>query len=141
ILARTDGFMYHCKEEGKNRCLVDDLSIPQAAQPTASAPVTDPAPHQTVTGKVVAPQIVHIPALFGRVDIHAPVSIAVVYRHSTNGAPQQAADSGMSGYSNRNAPVFDLIIYPAQYTPPHLLNPRQDKNGNSNHADKKGEDI
>ncbi|MFA5064087.1 MAG: sensor domain-containing diguanylate cyclase [Dehalococcoidia bacterium] len=141
ILARTDGFMYHCKEEGKNRCLVDDLSIPQAAQPTASDPVTDPSLHQTATGKVVAPQIVHIPALFGRVDIHAPVSIAVVYRHSTNGATQQAADSGMSGYSNRNAPVFDLIIYPAQYTPPHLLNPRQDKNGNSNHADKKGEDI
>ncbi|MDD5398863.1 MAG: sensor domain-containing diguanylate cyclase, partial [Dehalococcoidia bacterium] len=62
ILARTDGFMYHCKEEGKNRCLVDDLSIPQAAQPTASAPVTDPSLHQTATGKVVAPQIVHIPA-------------------------------------------------------------------------------
>ncbi|MFA7245670.1 MAG: diguanylate cyclase [Dehalococcoidia bacterium] len=136
ILARTDNFMYRCKEEGKNRCLVDDLSIPQTAQSTTYASVADPAPHQTAAGKAVAPQIVHIPALFGRVDIHAPVSIAVVYRHSTNGAPQGSADAGTSGYSNRNSPVFDLIIYPSQYTPPHLLNPRQEKRNNSNHADK-----
>jgi len=129
ILARTDNFMYRCKEEGKNRCLVDDLSIPQTAQPTTHASVPNPAPHIPTPGRIIAPQVVHIPALFGRVDIHAPVSIAVVYRHSTNGAPQGAAEAGTSGYSDRNSPVFDLIIYPSQYTPPHLLNPRRDKTG------------
>jgi hypothetical protein len=73
------------------------------------------------------------------VDIHAPVSIAVVYRQGTNGASQQSAEGGVSGYSE-NTPVFDLIIYPSQYTSPHL-NPRRHKSGNSDHADKTGEDI
>jgi len=128
ILARTDDFMYRCKHEGRNRCLVDDLTIPQTEQPTTHTPATDPAPQPTTPVNVVTPQIVHIPALFGRVDIHASVSIAIVYRHGANGA---------SAYSDKNPPVFDLIIYPSQHTTPHL-NPRQHKDGNSNHADKTG---
>ncbi len=132
ILARTDHFMYRCKQEGRNRCLVDDLTIPQTVPPTIHSSAAGPAPQQASSVNVVTPQIVHLPALFGRVDIHAPVSIAVVYRHSANGDSHQAAGTGPSG----NAPVFDLIIYPSQYTPAHLLHQHQDKSGNSSSTNK-----
>ena len=144
ILARTDRFMYRCKEEGKNRCMVDNLLVPPAAQPNTQAPDTSSTPYQTVPNKVVAAQNIHLPALFGRVDIHAPVSIAVVYRHNAGGAfmaKPQVADAGTAQDCVNNHPVFDLLIYPVQYTPPHLLNQRQDKSSNPTHLGQTGEDI
>jgi len=133
ILARTDGFMYRCKEEGRNRCLVDNLLFTQPAQPNTPNPVVSSTLHQTAPNKVAEAQIIRLPALFGRIDIHAPVSIAVVYRNSTNGAftlKPKMADAGTTRDNINNHPVFDLIIYPAQYAPPHLSNLRQDKSGN-----------
>jgi len=120
ILARTDGFMYRCKEEGRNRCLVDNLLFSQAAQPDSSAPGANSAPPQTVPKKVVAAQNIHPPALLGRVEIHAPVSIAIVYRHNAGGPStirSQVADAGAAQVSNNNNPVFDLLIYPTQSDP------------------------
>jgi diguanylate cyclase (GGDEF)-like protein/PAS domain S-box-containing protein len=144
ILARTDRFMYRCKEEGRNRCLVDNLLFPPAAQPETSAPGANSTPHQTVPKKVVAAQTIHFPALLGRIDIHAPISISVVYRHNASDASMvkpQMADAGAARDGDNNHPVFDLLIYPAQYAPPHLLNLRQDKNGNQTHSGQTGEDI
>jgi len=135
ILARTDGFMYRCKEEGRNRCLVDNLAFTPTAQSNTPNPVADSTPQQTVLRKVVEPQVIHFPALFGRIDIHAPVSIAVVCRKSTNGVSvvkPGVADAGATRDSVNNHPVFDLIIYPAQYTHQNL---RQDKSDNPTHPD------
>ena len=121
ILARTDGFMYRCKEEGRNKCLVDNLSMPPAAQPNARAAGADSTPHQTVSNKIIAAHDIRLPALFGRVDIHAPVSIAVFYRHSASSdflKKSRAENAGTTQDCVNNHPVFDLIIYPAQHTPP-----------------------
>jgi len=141
ILARTDGFMYHCKEDGRNRCMVDNLLFSQATQPNTPVPGNDPTPQQTAPEKVVTSQTIHFPALFGRIDIHAPVSIAIVYRQNAGGAFPRTAGAGAAQISNNNHATFDLIIYPAQYPHPHLLNLRQNKNGNPNHSGKPGEDI
>ncbi len=144
ILARTDRFMYRCKEEGRNRCLVDNLLFPPAAQSNTHAPGANSTPHQTVPNKVVAAQNIPSPARFGRVEIHAPVSIAVVYRHNANDAvtaKPQVADAGTVQDSVNNHPTFDLLIYPAQYSPHHLLNQRKDKSGNPTHLGQTGEDI
>jgi diguanylate cyclase (GGDEF)-like protein/PAS domain S-box-containing protein len=126
ILARMDNFMYRCKQEGRNRCLVDDLTIPQGTQPATQAPATGPTPHQAAPLRAVKPQIVHIPALFGRVDIHAPVSIAVVYRQHTDvdsPAKSRVEGDGKGPDGVDNHPVFDLIIYPARYAPPDIKAP------------------
>jgi len=144
ILARTDGFMYRCKEEGRNRCQVDNLLYTPAAQPNTPNPVVSSTPHQTAPNRVAEAQITRLPALFGRIDIHAPVSIAVVYRNSTNGAftvKPEMADAGTTRDNINNHPVFDLIIYPAQYAPPHLLNLRQDKSGNPTRPGQAREEI
>jgi len=121
ILARTDGFMYRCKEEGRNRCQVDNLLFTPAAQPNAYNPGAGSTPHQAVPDKIIAAQNIHLPALFGRVDIHAPVSIAIVYRHNAMSdflTKSQAEGAGASQDCVDKQPVFDLIIYPAQHTPP-----------------------
>jgi len=121
ILARTDGFMYRCKEEGRNRCQVDNLLFTPAAQRDTHNPCASSTPHQAVPDKIIALQNIHLPALFGRVDIHAPVSIAIVYRHNSISdffTKSQAEDAGTARNCVNNHPVFDLIIYPAQHTPP-----------------------
>ena len=121
ILARTDGFMYHCKEDGKNRCLVDNLSFPQAAQPNTRAPDARSTPTQTEPKKAAAAQNIHLPALFGRVDIHAPVSIAIVYRNNSRSdflTKSQAGNGDPAQDHGNKSPVFDLVIYPAQHKPP-----------------------
>ena len=140
ILARTDRFMYRCKEEGRNRCMVDNLLVPPSAQPNTQAPDTNPTSYQTLPHKVVTAQNINSPAFFGRVDIHAPVSISVVYRRNASGAftaKPQGTDAGMA---QDNHPIVDLVIYPAQYSP-QMLSQHQDEKGDPTHSGQTGEAI